>query len=74
MSKLGPTGFESTGTTTAKAQNETNSEIDWDGPFIKRTAYGTTTGYTYVRCPECRIEVLTSGRDTATHREGCLHR
>ena len=74
MSDYDVTGVESTGTTTAESPLETTTAIDWDGPFCERDAYGDPTGYTYVRCPDCRIEVLTGQRDHATHRSECVHR
>lgn len=74
MSKLESVGVESTGTTTAESPIKTNPTIDWDGPFCERNAYDTLTGYTFVRCPDCEIEVLTGRRDHATHRPECGHR
>jgi len=73
MSHYDVTGVESTGTTTAESPPEPPT-IDWDGPFSERNAYGTPTGHTYVRCPDCAIEVLTNHREHATHRSACAHR
>jgi hypothetical protein len=74
MSTNDSTGVESTGTTTAASPSESNRTINWDGPFVERNAYGTRTGYTYVQCPDCSIDVLTERRAHAAHREGCQHR
>ena len=73
MSTNDPAGVESTGTTTADAASSYKPTIDWEGPFVETDAYGEPTGYTYVRCPECGIEVLTSGHTHATHRSGCSY-
>ena len=73
MSVNDPAGVESTGTTTAESPLETTT-IDWDGPFCERNASGDLTGHTYVRCPDCEIEVLTAHRTHATHRQECVHR
>ena len=69
MSTNDPAGVESTGTTTYSQP----TVIDWNGPFCEADAYGGTTGYTYVRCPECHVEVLTHHREHASHRAGCRH-
>ncbi|OYR52922.1 hypothetical protein DJ74_00325 [Halorubrum sp. Ea8] len=69
MSTNDPTGVESTGTTTAESSNTDSDQ--WVGPFTEPSPYGGTTGYTYLRCRECGIEVLTDSRTHATHRAGC---
>ena len=74
MSANDPAGVESTGTTTADSPSQQTPEIDWHGPFLEVDAYGDPTGYQYVQCPACGIEVLTTQRTHATHREGCPHR
>lgn len=74
MSANDPAGFESTGTTTAESPPETITTIDWEGPLSEHDAYGTPTGYTYVQCPDCGVEVLTGRREHVTHRRGCPHR
>ena len=71
MPKSDPAGVESTGTTPAESPPTTPPTIEWDGPFVETDADGDPTGYRYVRCPECGIEVLTTGRAHATHRSGC---
>lgn len=73
MSTDDTAGVESTGTMTAESPSEITA-IDWDGPFCERNASGDRTGYTYVQCPDCAIEVLTAQRDHATHRPECGHR
>jgi len=75
MSRSDLASVESTGTTTVESSIEadTQSVVDWSGPFVERDASGAATGYTYVRCPDCEIEVLTNSRTHATHREGCTH-
>jgi hypothetical protein len=72
MSTDDSVGVESTGTTTDAPPAET--AVDWNGPFSEQDAYGEPTGYTYVKCPGCGIEVLTGSRRHATHRRGYLHR
>jgi|APHM01.1.fsa_nt_gi hypothetical protein len=72
MTTNDPAGVESTGTTTDASPAET--AVDWNGPFSEQDAYGEPTGYTYLKCPACGIEVLTDTRSHATHRRGCLHR
>ena len=72
MSTDDSAGVESTGTTTDASPAAT--ALDWNGPFSEQDAYGEQTGYTYVTCPSCGIEVLTEGRRHATHRRGCPHR
>ena len=67
-------GLESTGTTTAASPTDSTPEIDWNGPFAEWNAYDRRTGFTYVQCPDCGIEVLTGRRAHAIHREGCRHR
>lgn len=47
------------------------TEDIWKGPFQETGRYGYLTGHSYVRCRDCGIEVLTSGRENAGHREGC---
>jgi len=74
MSRSDLASVESTGTTTAESPIETTLTIDWNGPFSERNAYGTLTGYTYVRCPDCGVEVLTGRREHVTHRPECEHR
>jgi hypothetical protein len=44
---------------------------DWIGPFTEFDRYGESTGYTYVRCPECGVEVLESDTASASHRPAC---
>lgn len=46
----------------------------WTEPFPEYDRYGNRTGTLVVECTECGIEVTTGGTDTATHREGCMHR
>ena len=67
-------GVESTGTTAAASLAKPTSAIDWHGPFSEPDGYGGTTGYTYLKCPDCGIEVLTGHRNHATHRPECVHR
>ena len=74
MSDYDVTGVESTGTTPAESPTNPHNEFDWDGPFSEHNAYGDRTGHTYVRCPDCGIEVLTTERAHATHRPECAHR
>ena len=74
MSTDDSAGVESPGTTTAVSPAKPPTAIDWDGPFLEFNAYDDPTGYTYVRCPDCEIEVLTTNRTHATHRQGCPHR
>ena len=72
MSANNPAGVESTGTTTDTSPAE--AAVDWNGPFSERDAYGNVTGYQYVECSACGIEVLSDSRSHATHRRGCPHR
>ena len=78
MSANDPAGVESTGPTrvdphpTNHTQGDTDSE--WAGPFREDDKYGEPTGTWYLRCRVCAVEVVTSGRKHATHREGCPHR
>jgi hypothetical protein len=44
---------------------------DWVGPFTEFNQYGEPTGHTFVRCPECGVEVLESDTSTASHRPAC---
>ena len=44
---------------------------DWEGPFTEYNQYGEPTGYAYVRCPECGVEVLEADTSTASHRPAC---
>ena len=44
---------------------------EWVGPFTEYDRYGEPTGHTFVRCPECGIEVLESDTPTASHRPAC---
>ncbi len=44
---------------------------DWVGPFTEYDKYGDATGHTFVRCPECGVEVLESDTATASHRPAC---
>ena len=74
MSTDDSAGVESTGTTTAVSPAQSPAEIDWIGPILEVDAYGDPTGHRYVQCPACGIEVLTTDRSHATHRERCPHR
>jgi hypothetical protein len=40
-------------------------------PFTEYDKYGDATGHTFVRCPECGVEVLESDTATASHRPAC---
>jgi hypothetical protein len=44
---------------------------EWVGPFTEFNQYGEPTGHTFVRCPECGVEVLESDTATASHRPAC---
>jgi DNA-directed RNA polymerase subunit RPC12/RpoP len=74
MSTDDPAGVESTGTTTAESPAHQAATSDWNGPFLEVDAYGNLTGYQYVRCPACGIEVLAASRRHATHHPECPHR
>jgi hypothetical protein len=52
--------------------SETDAKV-WDGPFVERDRHGDPTGYRYVRCRHCGIEVVEHEREHATHRDGCAH-
>jgi len=73
MSANAPAGVKSTGTT-GESPATTTPDIDWNGPFLEFGADNEPTGYTYVQCPACSVEVLTNSRRHATHREGCPRR
>lgn len=45
----------------------------WEGPFAEPNKYGGYTGAYYVRCTGCGVEVLTSDKRYARHRNGCPH-
>ncbi|MFW5959440.1 MAG: hypothetical protein ACOCQ3_05510 [Natronomonas sp.] len=45
----------------------------WEGPILELDKYGEPTGYQYVRCVRCGVEVLTDDRQNASHHEGCVH-
>lgn len=45
----------------------------WKGPFLEYDKYGEPTGYRYVTCRSCGVEVLADNRENASHREGCVH-
>jgi hypothetical protein len=74
MSTNDPAGVESTGTTTAESPSHQSVTVDWNGPFFEVDAYGDLTGYQYIECSACGIEVPSDSRSHATHRRGCPHR
>ena len=56
------------------AEGDHSEEPDpWEGPFTGYNKHGRPTGHAYVRCADCRIEVVTSQREHATHQPGCGH-
>jgi hypothetical protein len=44
---------------------------EWVGPFTEYNQFGEPTSFTFVRCPECGVEVLDDDRATASHRPAC---
>lgn len=48
-----------------------SERIEWQGPLAERDRYGEYTGASYVRCPDCGIEVIVGDTNRATHRDGC---
>jgi hypothetical protein len=44
---------------------------EWVGPFTEYDRYGEPTGHTFVRCPECGVDVLEGETEHTIHRAGC---
>lgn len=45
----------------------------WEGPFLERDKHDRLTEAAYVRCANCDVEVVTSDKGRAHHREDCPH-
>jgi len=71
MSTHEPTPQEGTATELTDHTTVVAAPARWEGPFAERDKYGELTGAHYVRCSSCGVEVLTGGREHATHRDGC---
>jgi hypothetical protein len=50
---------------------KTDEAPTWSEPTPENNQYGEPTGYRYVRCRGCGVEVLAGDREHATHRDGC---
>jgi hypothetical protein len=56
---------------TRPAGDNTGEAPTWSDSRIEYNQYGDPTGYRYVRCRGCGVEVLAGDREHATHRDGC---
>ena len=59
-------------TRTSGQESIATTVTEWEGPFLERDRYGDLTGASYVRCPDCGIEVIVEDTARAHHRDGCL--